>query len=53
MERLTSHLEVAGGHAALLQVLLVVLFGAIEGACGRDLRGDRPLEFPPGIKRGP
>src|SRR5213078_4277994 len=45
--------EVAGGHAALLQVLLVVLFGAIEGACGRDLRGDGPLEFPNGIKRCP
>jgi len=45
--------EVAGGHAALLQVLLVVLFGAIEGARGRDLRGDGPLEFSNGIKRCP
>src|ERR1700674_1949638 len=45
--------EVAGGHAALLQVLLVILFGAIKGACGRDLCGNGPLEFPLGIKRCP
>src|SRR5437773_12519994 len=41
----------AGGHAALLQVLLVILFGAIERACGSNLRRDGPLEFSAGLDR--
>src|SRR5947208_5645569 len=41
----------AGGHAALLQVLLVILFGAIERACGSNLRRDGSLEFSAGLDR--
>src|SRR5207253_4535558 len=43
----------AGGHAALLQVLLVILFGAIERVCGSNLRRDGPLELSAGFERRP
>src|SRR2546430_668758 len=49
--RLFPRSKVAGRHAALLQVLLVILFGTIERACRRDLRRDGPLEFAAGIER--
>src|SRR5258708_8522173 len=42
----------ARGHAALLQIFLMVLFGAIERARGSDFGGDRPLEFAAGVQRG-
>jgi len=48
---LSTRSEVAGGHAALLQIFLVVFFGAIESACGCDLRRDGPLESAAGIER--
>src|SRR5437016_8685006 len=51
--RLFSGSEVAGCHAALLQVFLVILFGAIESACRRDLRRDRALALATGIERCP
>src|SRR2546429_485907 len=43
----------AGGHAALLQVLLVILFGPIECACRSNLRRDGPFEFACGFERRP
>src|SRR5206468_2062760 len=43
----------AGGHAALLQVLLVILFGPIECACRSNLRRDGPFEFAGGFERRP
>jgi len=35
--------EVAGSHSTLLQILLVILFGAIECARWRDFSRNRPL----------
>src|SRR5437879_13628510 len=43
--------EMAGGYAALLQIFLVVFFGAPERACRCDLGGDGPLESAAGIER--
>src|SRR6476659_9301556 len=45
-------LDVAARQAALLQVLLVVVFGAVEGAGGDDLGGDGPAVAPAGLLLG-
>ena len=42
--RRRSTLDMAGGEAALLQVLLVVILGLVEAAGGRDLGDDRAAE---------
>jgi len=47
-----SNSEVAGGYATLLQILLVVLFGAVKRACRCDFRRDGPLELATGVEPG-
>jgi hypothetical protein len=44
--------EVAGGGAALFEIALVVVFGAIERAGWGDFRGDGLTEFAAGLQRG-
>ncbi len=44
--------EMAGSYAALLQVFLVILFGAIERSCGRDFGGNGAFEFAADIDSG-
>ncbi len=48
---LSAGSEMARSHAALLQIFLMVFFGAPESACGCDLRGDGPFESAAGIER--
>src|SRR5437867_5941722 len=44
-EKKSRTLEVTARRAALLQVSLVVLLGAIERTCSRNFRSDRPTKF--------
>jgi hypothetical protein len=44
--------QVAGGSAALFEIALVVVFGAIEPAGWGDFRGDGLTEFAAGLQRG-
>ena len=44
--------QVAGGSAALFEVALVVVFGAIEPAGCGDFSGDGLTEFAAGLQRG-
>src|SRR5438034_1818697 len=42
--------EMAGSDAALLQIFLVILFGAVELSCGGDFRRKGPPEFAAGFQ---